>query len=59
MSVRCKLPVTKWLKKVTGKTQEDLFVTSELDKEDVIRKLTLLKQKGIKSVAVVLLHSYT
>lgn len=59
MPVRCQLPDLFWKRNVIGITKEELHVVSELNKEDVIQKLKKLKEKGIKSIAVVLMHSYT
>lgn len=56
---RCKLPESFWKRKVTGKTKEDLFVLSELDVDEVEKKLLTVKEKGINSIAVVLMHSFT
>lgn len=59
MPARCRLPATTWTRNVVGKTKEELHVISELNKEDVTQKLKKLKEKGVKSIAVVLMHSYT
>lgn len=56
---RCKLPESFWRRKVTGRTKEDLHVLSELDVDDVKKKLLKVKENGIKSIAVVLMHSFT
>lgn len=45
--------------RVTGKTGEDLFIMKTLDKEALREDFIKLKAKGIKSIAVVLMHSYT
>lgn len=58
-SDRCRLPPEYWKRKVTGKTKEELYVVSELNVEKLKENLLALKQKGINSVAVVLMHSYT
>ncbi len=59
LSQRCNLKNDFWKRKVTGKTNEDLHVISDLNKEELTEKLKKLKQNGIKSIAVVLMHSYT
>lgn len=55
---RCKLPESFWKRKVTGKTKEDLFVISELNVNEVKQKLLTVREKDIKSIAVVLMHSF-
>lgn len=44
---------------IVGKSHEKLFVEKPLDEEDIKAKLVGILKKGIKSIAVVLLHSYT
>ncbi|KAJ8672521.1 hypothetical protein QAD02_003780 [Eretmocerus hayati] len=55
---KCDLTKRSW-RKVRGSTGEELFVTQELDEEDLMKNLKYLKQKGIESLAVVMMHSYT
>ncbi|XP_075226295.1 5-oxoprolinase [Lycorma delicatula] len=57
MDGKCKMK-HNW-PRVTGKTGEDLFITKALDKETLRINFIKLKEKGIKSIAVVLMHSYT
>uniref|UniRef100_A0A1B6LIT0 5-oxoprolinase n=3 Tax=Graphocephala atropunctata TaxID=36148 RepID=A0A1B6LIT0_9HEMI len=45
--------------RVEGKTGEPLYVTQPLDSAHLLSQLTHLKARGINSVAVVLMHSYT
>ncbi|KAL0277618.1 UNVERIFIED_CONTAM: hypothetical protein PYX00_004848 [Menopon gallinae] len=51
-------PTKKW-KTVTGLTGENLMVARELNEEKLRKDLSELQQKGLESVAVVLMHSYT
>lgn len=44
---------------VTGTTGEELLVCQELNEDTLRKDLTILKEKGINSIAVVLAHSYT
>ncbi|XP_058790910.1 5-oxoprolinase [Phymastichus coffea] len=55
---KCNLPKNTWTK-VKGSTGEDLFITKELDEAKLKRDLRKLKENGIQSLAVVLMHSYT
>ena len=55
---KCELPKDAW-KKVKGSTGEDLYITQELNQEKLKEDLKELKAKGIESLAVVLMHSYT
>lgn len=59
VSERCQLESHFYKRTVIGATSEELYVISELDDDDTISKLKELKKKGIKSVAVALMHSYT
>lgn len=43
---------------VTGTTGEELLVCQELNEDTIRKDLTVLKEKGINSIAVVLAHSY-
>lgn len=44
---------------IVGRSSEKLFVEKALDEEEVARKLQLVYDSGIRSIAVLLLHSYT
>ncbi|XP_031780579.1 5-oxoprolinase [Nasonia vitripennis] len=55
---KCELPKNSW-RTVKGSTGEELFVSQELNEEKLKRDLKKLKSKGIESLAVVLMHSYT
>lgn len=55
---RCQLEKTNW-KKVNGSTGEAIFETQDLDEKKLKQDLIELKSLGIKSLAVVLMHSYT
>jgi 5-oxoprolinase (ATP-hydrolysing) len=46
-------------KYVVGKSHETIYVEQELLEADVKEKLEIIRKKGFKSLAVVLLHSYT
>ncbi|KAJ8925583.1 hypothetical protein NQ315_009423 [Exocentrus adspersus] len=57
---KCNLGLqTSIWRKVSGKTGEAFYVTSELDKDEVRYSLQKIKDKGIDSIAVALAHSYT
>jgi len=47
------------LRTVVGTTGEKLTVTKELDVDKLKSDLKSLLEKGIKSLAVVLMHAYT
>lgn len=55
---RCQLNNKSW-RRVKGSTGEDMFVTQELDEEQLIKDLEKLRNLQIDSLAVVLAHSYT
>ncbi|XP_043580840.1 5-oxoprolinase [Bombus pyrosoma] len=55
---KCHLDSKKW-RRVKGSTNEDLFITQELDEEKLKLDLEELRRSGIESLAVVLAHSYT
>jgi 5-oxoprolinase (ATP-hydrolysing) len=44
---------------VMGKSQESLIIEKSIDEDEVRNKLQILKNEGIKSIAVVFIHSYT
>ena len=58
LAEKCKLPSDSW-KRVRGTTGQDLFVIEDLDENQLSKDLARLKQSGIESLAVVLMHSYT
>ncbi|XP_014213101.1 5-oxoprolinase [Copidosoma floridanum] len=58
LSDRCQINKQSWTK-VKGSTGEDLFIIKDLDEDIIKQDLKNLKQKGIESLAVVLMHSYT
>ena len=53
----CQLDRSGW-RAARGTTGEEMFVTRELEEEDLRQKLISLKEKGINSIACVLMHSY-
>ena len=53
----CHLDRSDW-REARGTTGEEMFVTRELQEEDLRQKLLGLKQRGINSIAIVLMHSY-
>ncbi|XP_065350424.1 5-oxoprolinase [Cloeon dipterum] len=55
----CELNSIEQYPKVTGKTGEKIIVSQGLDEEKLRSDLKPLLEKGIKSLAVVLMHSYT
>lgn len=55
----CQLKDVGKFRKVTGSTGEKLFVVKELDAEKLKADLKVLLERGIKSLAVVLMHAYT
>lgn len=55
---KCCLDGKKW-RRAKGSTGEDLFVTQELDEEQLKLDLEEARRSGIDSLAVVLAHSYT
>ncbi|XP_072388025.1 5-oxoprolinase isoform X1 [Diabrotica undecimpunctata] len=58
---KCKLEpqyTSNW-RIVEGKTGEKFYVTKELDKDEVKQSLLKLKENGIESISVAMLHSYT
>lgn len=55
---KCEMSKNTW-RKVKGSTGEDLYVTQELNEEELNENLKRLKNNGIESLAVVLMHSYT
>lgn len=55
---RCHMENQTW-RRVKGSTGEDLFVTQELDEAQLKEDLKELRDLGIESLAVVLMHSYT
>ena len=44
---------------VKGSTNEDVFIEKEIDKEKIKEILCMIQKEGIKSIAVVFMHSYT
>ena len=54
----CELDKSQW-RKVVGTTEEQLFVEQELNVDKLEKDLKVLKAKGIDSLAVALMHSYT
>lgn len=55
---KCHMENQSW-RRVKGSTGEDLFVTQELDEAQLKEDLKELRDLGIESLAVVLMHSYT
>jgi len=55
---RCLLNEGSQWRHVTGTTGEELLVCQELNEDTLQKDLTIVKEKGIKSIAVVLAHSY-
>lgn len=55
---KCELPKESW-KKIRGSTNEDFYIIEDLDEECLKTDLKKLKGRGIESLAVVLMHSYT
>ncbi|KAL6434957.1 hypothetical protein ACFW04_005248 [Cataglyphis niger] len=55
---KCHMENQSW-RRVKGSTGEDLFVTQELDEAQLKEDLKELRNLGIESLAVVLMHSYT
>ncbi|KAM8880771.1 5-oxoprolinase [Synchiropus picturatus] len=55
----CKLPTNGLKRTVTGSTGDELEVWKELDLASVEKDLTGVLSRGISSLAVLLLHSYT
>jgi hypothetical protein len=55
---RCLLKEGLEWRHVIGTTGEELLVCQELNEDTLEKDLTILKEKGINSVAVVLAHSY-
>ena len=53
----CQLDRSGW-RAARGTTGEEMFVTRDLQEEDLRQKLIGLKEKGINSIACVLMHSY-
>ena len=53
----CQLDRSGW-RAARGTTGEEMFVTRDLQEEDLRQKLIRLKEKGINSIACVLMHSY-
>lgn len=58
MEGQCQLPDEFWRGSEIGTTGEMLHVWKTIDKEKVRQDLEKVKQKGINSIAVVLMHSY-
>ncbi|XP_070160046.1 5-oxoprolinase isoform X1 [Polyergus mexicanus] len=58
LSGKCHMENQSW-RRVKGSTGEDLFVTQELDEAELKEDLKELRNLGIESLAVVLMHSYT
>ena len=56
-SERCELEKTGW-REVEGSTGEGLHVVQELDTEKLKKDLEGLRERGISSLACVLMHSY-
>lgn len=57
---KCKLGTqTKNWRIVEGITGEKFYVTKEINEDEVKKTLLTIKEKGIQSIAVALLHSYT
>lgn len=44
---------------VQGITGEDIIILKQIDEAALKKDLILLKEKGINSIAVALMHSYT
>lgn len=55
---KCNLPSKSW-KLVEGSSKEQMYITNDLNEEEVREKLTKLYLEGYQSIAVVLAHSYT
>ena len=53
----CQLDRSGW-KATRGSTGEEMFISRDLEEEDLRQKLTRVKEKGINSIACVLMHSY-
>ncbi|XP_054270976.1 5-oxoprolinase-like [Macrosteles quadrilineatus] len=45
--------------RVVGKTGEPFLITKTLNENELLKQLAELRERGIKSLAVVLMHSYT
>ena len=58
MKNKCYLKQSKEWPIVVGSTGERLLISKSLDKEQIKKDVQILKEKGINSVAVVLMHSY-
>lgn len=58
---KCDLSTSIWNDKpiVRGVTGEDILILKEIEEAALKNDLTLLKAKGINSIAVALMHSYT
>jgi len=56
-SDRCQLDKKDW-RKVEGSTGEGIHVVKELDRQKLKKDLEKLREKGISSIACVLMHSY-
>lgn len=56
---KCELgdQASKW-KIVNGETGEQLYITNDLNVDDIRKDLKCVKDKGINSIAVALAHSY-
>ncbi|CAB0043698.1 unnamed protein product [Trichogramma brassicae] len=58
MNDKCEMDKMSW-KKVKGSTGEELYIISDLNELELRKDLYRLKEKGIESLSVVLMHSYT
>jgi len=58
---KCDQIISIWSDKsvVRGVTGEDILVLKEIDEIKLKNDLMMLKAKGINSIAVTLMHSYT
>lgn len=58
---KCDQIISIWSDKsvVRGVTGEDILVLKEIDEIKLKNDLMMLKAKGINSIAVALMHSYT
>ena len=54
----CQMEISKSWQREVSSTNEYLRIAKDLDLEKITKDLEQLRAKGIKSLAVVLLHSY-